>query len=105
MISRVLAVSLLSLGLSVFSTRAIATIPSQATLSQIEQPNLEQNSKPDVVNNAVNDQLLGVLAICLLATPAFGCAVHKQHLAYRKAAHHNKVKNLERVWKLPSKIR
>lgn len=105
MISRVLAVSLLSLGLSVFSTRAIATIPSRSTLSQVEQPNLEQNSKPGAVHNAVNDQLLGVLAICLLATPAFGCAVHKQHLAYRKAIHHNKVKSLERVWKLPSKIR
>ncbi len=105
MISRVLAVSLLSLGLSVFSTRAIATIPSQATISQVEQPDLKQNSKPDAVHNAVNNQLLGVLAICLFITPAFGWAVYKQHLAYRKAIHHNKVKSLERVWKLPSKIR
>ncbi len=105
MIPRLLAVSLLSLGLSVFSTRAIATIPAQAVNSPVKQLDLKQISKPDAVNGAMTDQLLGMLAICLLITPVLGGAAYKQHLAYCKAVRYNKVESLERVWKLPSNIK
>lgn len=106
MISRMLAISLLGIGLSAFSPRAIATIPSQATIAPVKQPDSsKQNNKPDAGDNAVTDQLLGMLAICLLITPVLGRAAYKQHLDYRSAIHHNKVETLERVWKLPSKIR
>ena len=107
MISRLLVISLLSLGLSTITTRAIATISAQRAISSVSQPNLEQDSPPQTASiDAANQQaLLGVLAICLLGTPVLGCLVYKQHLTYRKAVQRNRVESLERIWRRPSKIR
>ncbi len=107
MISRLLVISLLSLGLSTTAARAIATISTQEAISSVSQPDLEQDSQPQTASiDATNQQaLLGVLAICLLGTPVLGGLVYKQHLSYRKAVQRNQVESLERIWKRPSKIR
>ncbi len=107
MISRLLVISFLSLGLSMTTTRAIATIPAQEAIASVGQPNLNQDSQPqtDNSNGASQQVFLGVLAIFLLGTPVLGCAVYKQHRSYRKALQRNKVESLERIWRLPSKTR
>lgn len=107
MISRLLMISLLNLGLSTITTRAITTISTQDAISSVSQPNLEPASQPQTASSdGANQQVfLGVLAICLLGTPILGRAVYKQHFVYRKAIQHNQVESLERIWQLPSKIR
>ncbi len=107
MISRLLVIFFLSLGLSLTTTRAIATIPTQEAISLDGQPSLKQDSQPQTASSHATNQevFLGVLAICLLATPVLGCAVYKQHRSYRKIVQRNKVESLERIWRLPSKAR
>lgn len=107
MISRLLVTSLLSLGLSAITTGAIATTSTPEAISSVNQPNLEQDSQLQTASNddASQQVFLGVLAICLLGTPILLGAIYKQHLSYRKAVQCNQVESLERIWKLPSKIR
>ena len=106
MISRLLAIAFLSFGLSTASTRAIATAAAPVAIASVNQPDLRPDIQPPTANDAASQQgLLGVLAICLLGTPVLGCAVYKQHLRYRKAIQRNQIESLERIWKMPSKIR
>lgn len=107
MISRILVISLLSLGLSTITTRAIATTPAQEAISSVSRPNLATASQPQAdSSDGANQQIfLGVLAIFLLGTPILGRAFYKQHFVYRKAIQRNQIESLERIWRLPSKIR
>ena len=106
MISRLLVISLLSLGFFTTTTRAIATSSAPEAIASVNQSDLKPDVQPLPMSNVASHPFVwGVLAICLLGTPVLGYAVYKQHLSYRKAIQRNQIESLERIWRLPSKIR